>query len=210
MRRGRPISVTDETIFDAARAVFAEAGMNASAVQIAKRAGVSEATIFKRFASKAGLIRAALGMDDIELEQPFESLIDRVGRGEVLTNLGRAAVELVTVRRRLDPLVRAEADWRGIERARRETCARLVEAYVRAECAADRLPERVLADAHAWSIAFVAALFGVDPEEMGSSDVGEIVRALAVGLVGPVVHVVFGPRAGGETAPLTEGCRGDC
>jgi AcrR family transcriptional regulator len=207
MRRGRPISVTDETIFDATRAVYTEVGVTASAVEIAKRAGVSEATIFKRFASKAGLFRAALGLDDRELERPFEDLVQRVGRGAVLSNLGRAASESIDVRRRLDPLARSEPDWRGIVKRRKDTSARLVEAYLREEHDASRLPHRALADLRAWSAAYVSALHGLDVDEAGSTEIADVVRALAVGLVGPEVHIVFGARTDDES---NGACPGVC
>lgn len=46
---------------EAARAVFLERGPKATTALVAERAGVSEGTVFKRFASKDDLFRAAMG-----------------------------------------------------------------------------------------------------------------------------------------------------
>jgi AcrR family transcriptional regulator len=49
-----------ESILEAAAAVFAEEGLDASVADIARRAGVGQATIFRRFATKEELIAAVL------------------------------------------------------------------------------------------------------------------------------------------------------
>ena len=56
----RPITITDEQILEAARAVFLKDGMSASTVEIARLAGVSEGSIFRRFTTKDALFRAAI------------------------------------------------------------------------------------------------------------------------------------------------------
>lgn len=58
---GRPREVTDEQILTAARRCFLERGAGVSAADIAKELGVSHTTLFNRFGSKEGLMRAALG-----------------------------------------------------------------------------------------------------------------------------------------------------
>lgn len=50
-----------DRILRAARDVYAELGPDAPIDVIAARAGVGERTLYRRFPSKAGLIRAALG-----------------------------------------------------------------------------------------------------------------------------------------------------
>lgn len=59
----RPVSISDEQILDAARAVFTEKGPRATTAEIAERAGVSEGILFKRFGSKAGLHKVAMSSD---------------------------------------------------------------------------------------------------------------------------------------------------
>jgi AcrR family transcriptional regulator len=52
----RPQSIDDEQILAAAREVFLERGPMATTLEVARRAGVSEGTIFKRFATKDELL----------------------------------------------------------------------------------------------------------------------------------------------------------
>src|SRR5271169_4287958 len=49
-----------ERILEAARAVFAEDGLEASVADVAERAGVGTATIFRRFPTKDELVAAIL------------------------------------------------------------------------------------------------------------------------------------------------------
>jgi AcrR family transcriptional regulator len=68
-----------ERIIAAAKEVFAEQGLEASTAEIAHRAGVGEATLFRRFHSKDDLIDAVIeaAMDDViasleeALDQPY-------------------------------------------------------------------------------------------------------------------------------------------
>lgn len=52
--------VTDAEILEAARAVFLEAGVEATTAGVAARAGVSEALVFKRFHTKEELFERAM------------------------------------------------------------------------------------------------------------------------------------------------------
>ncbi len=56
----RPTTIRDEDILDAARAVLLEAGWSATSADVAKRAGVSEGTVFNRFKSKDELFHRAI------------------------------------------------------------------------------------------------------------------------------------------------------
>lgn len=57
---GRPQTISNEEMLAAARTVFLKHGVFGSTREIAKRAGVSEAALFKRFATKAQLFLAAM------------------------------------------------------------------------------------------------------------------------------------------------------
>jgi AcrR family transcriptional regulator len=57
---GRSKTISDEALLGAARAVFVRDGASGSTAEIARLAGVSEATLFKRFSTKAELFLAAL------------------------------------------------------------------------------------------------------------------------------------------------------
>jgi AcrR family transcriptional regulator len=60
----RPPKITNEEILAAAREVFLEQGINASTLAIAEKAGISEASIFKRFVTKQALFLAAMGISE--------------------------------------------------------------------------------------------------------------------------------------------------
>ncbi|MDY6937399.1 MAG: helix-turn-helix domain-containing protein [Cyanobacteriota bacterium] len=60
----RPPKITNEEILAAAREVFLEQGIGASTLDIAERAGISEASIFKRFNTKQALFLAAIGITE--------------------------------------------------------------------------------------------------------------------------------------------------
>jgi AcrR family transcriptional regulator len=56
----RTTTITETQILEAARAVFLEQGFNATTVDVANRAGISSASIFKRFPTKENLFFAAM------------------------------------------------------------------------------------------------------------------------------------------------------
>ncbi len=80
----RPRSIDDETILAAAREVLLRDGMNAPTSAIARAAGVSEGTLFKRFGTKHGLLHRALALPDPTW---LEHLGERVGQGELKDQL---------------------------------------------------------------------------------------------------------------------------
>jgi AcrR family transcriptional regulator len=57
---GRPQIISNEAMLAAARVVFLKHGVSGSTREIAERAGVSEAALFKRFSTKAQLFMAAM------------------------------------------------------------------------------------------------------------------------------------------------------
>jgi AcrR family transcriptional regulator len=81
----RAASITDRQILDAARDAFLAAGFQASTADIARQAGVSHGTLFKRFQTKAALFRAAL---DLPPDPAWlVGLVDRAGQGDLHHNL---------------------------------------------------------------------------------------------------------------------------
>ena len=62
----RPTKINDAQILMAARAVFLEEGSAATTAAVAKRAGVAEGSIFKRFKTKSDLFEAAMKLDTLE------------------------------------------------------------------------------------------------------------------------------------------------
>ena len=63
---GRPKTITDDALLLIAREVFVRDGASGSTAEIAARAGVSEATIFKRFTTKAALFVAAMAPPQVD------------------------------------------------------------------------------------------------------------------------------------------------
>lgn len=99
----RPRTISDEEILQTAREVFLEKGPSATAAEIARRAGISEGTVFRRFATKQELFLAAIGIKGTEdwslgLEQ-------MAGKGSLLANLNRVALAMIEFFRDLVPRV---------------------------------------------------------------------------------------------------------
>ncbi|HLO88466.1 MAG TPA: TetR/AcrR family transcriptional regulator [Nostocaceae cyanobacterium] len=81
----RIAKITNQQILEAARDVFLEQGFTASTLEIAQKAGISEASIFKRFSTKEELFFTAMGIPDTPLwVQEMEAL---TGKGEIKENL---------------------------------------------------------------------------------------------------------------------------
>ena len=86
---GRPRLIETEGILEAARATFLSEGVGATTGAIARRAGISEATIFKRFPTKTDLFFAAMGFAEFDARQTIESL-----RGEASARQELEAISL--------------------------------------------------------------------------------------------------------------------
>ena len=65
---GRPKRIQDDELLKIARAVFVLDGAHGSTREIAQRAGISEAALFKRYPTKAGLFLAAMMPPDVDVE----------------------------------------------------------------------------------------------------------------------------------------------
>lgn len=89
----RPRQITDERLIAAAHEVFLEQGFSATTAAIARRAGVSEGTLFNRFSSKEELFMAAIGLS--EYGRWRTELARQVGTGDVRRNLERALLDML-------------------------------------------------------------------------------------------------------------------
>jgi AcrR family transcriptional regulator len=98
--RGRPPSIREEDLLDAARDVFRAAGHGTTTAAIARRAGVSEGILFYRYKSKEALLAAVIhretrppeALREIARTAGERSLAENVGRvvGAVLATVLRA------------------------------------------------------------------------------------------------------------------------
>ncbi|MFO0553834.1 MAG: helix-turn-helix domain-containing protein [Polyangiaceae bacterium] len=137
---------------------FLERGPTATSLEIARRAGVSEGTVFKRFKTKAELFRAALELDD---EPPsLRDLPARVGSGGVEQNLLEASIATLEHLERAAPLFRLRLS-RSNRLASRDALvsewgSRGLSAYLDGEIGLGRLPRF---DVQLVAVAFVGALF---------------------------------------------------
>jgi AcrR family transcriptional regulator len=140
----RPTTITDERLLAAAREVFLERGILATTAEVARRAGVSEGSIFRRFPTKFDLFRAAMLAE--EGDPAFlTDLPGRAGTGELAAQLNEIGVSLIHYFRKVAPLMMMR--WSNPETA---ACAggtpspmhrRLgfVAAYFEAEMASGRM-----------------------------------------------------------------------
>src|SRR5579883_458509 len=100
----RPATIKDETIIEAARAVFLARGIRATTAEVAERAGISEGTIFNRFKSKVDLFRAAM---QFKLEEPewIKDLAKLVGKGKIDETLVQIGLQVIGFLRTCIPLM---------------------------------------------------------------------------------------------------------
>ncbi|MEH2142228.1 TetR/AcrR family transcriptional regulator [Nostoc sp.] len=85
--------ITNQQILEAARQVFLQQGFGASTLEIAQQAGISEASIFKRFSTKEELFFAAMGIPEKPLwVNELESLC---GKGDLKENLINICLQIM-------------------------------------------------------------------------------------------------------------------
>src|SRR5690348_9276608 len=101
--RGRPLSISDDAILEAAKAVFAEEGVGATTAKIAERAGISESVLFHRYKTKEALFTAVLDRA-MQISPVVESLVERVGRGDIADHLFEIGSAMVEDARKTMPL----------------------------------------------------------------------------------------------------------
>lgn len=98
----RPSTISTEQILDAARTAFLEHGFgNTSTLDIARRAGVSEGSIFNRFPTKEALFEAAM---DKSVPPPL-TLARHLGQGDIRTNLVTIVVQSIEFLSQLLPSI---------------------------------------------------------------------------------------------------------
>ncbi len=86
---GRRRIVADEQLLQHARAVFLKGGAFGSTKEIARRAGISEATLFQRYPTKAALFLAAMVPPEADVEGIVLAPTARTDPEGALTEIGR-------------------------------------------------------------------------------------------------------------------------
>lgn len=74
----RPVTIRTEQIVETARSLFLQHGFTLSTARIAKEIGISEGSIFKRFATKDALFAAAMGLPSTDFAHGWS---ERAGQG---------------------------------------------------------------------------------------------------------------------------------
>ncbi len=100
----RPPTITNEQIIAAAREVFLEKGISATTAEVAKRAGIAEGSIFKRFESKAELFWAAMR---VKLGEPnhLSNLTEQASQEELVPGLMAIGASIIDMFRKIVPLM---------------------------------------------------------------------------------------------------------
>jgi AcrR family transcriptional regulator len=99
----RPPKITTEAIIAVARQVFLEQGFKASTLEIAEKAGISEASIFKRFLTKQALFAAAMGFSDSH--SWIKVLAQDTPTAEIRTELTEICTQMLAVYQEIMPRV---------------------------------------------------------------------------------------------------------
>jgi AcrR family transcriptional regulator len=88
----RTPTITPAQILEAARAVFLERGFSATTVDIADRAGISSASIFKHFPTKEALFFAAMSVTEPSRERLWTPELEaQIGLGDPKSDLLKIA-----------------------------------------------------------------------------------------------------------------------
>jgi AcrR family transcriptional regulator len=161
--RGRPRSIDDTHILNATREALQAVGPSVTVREIARRAHISEGTIFRRYPAKSALVAAACGYDLWVLLEPFRALESQTEL-DLVPELIRLVDGFHRLRDACAPHSAAARSGRTVK------AERDVENLVRLECT--RALARVFArfvptddDALDWALAFVAVLWLEDPSE---------------------------------------------
>jgi AcrR family transcriptional regulator len=102
--RGRPPTIREEAILDAARDVFRELGHTATTAGIAQRAGVSEGILFYRYKTKEALLAAVI-LRETEPPERLRELVKEAGRRSLKSNLEILVETVLDATLRAHPLL---------------------------------------------------------------------------------------------------------
>jgi AcrR family transcriptional regulator len=109
---GRPVTIDDEKLLEAAREVFLAKGATASTEEVARRAGISQASIFKRFKTKQELFLAAMHAHRDQLDW-IGVLVKRTPEVELRAAMIELGVEVIGFLEKIFPLALVSWSSRG-------------------------------------------------------------------------------------------------
>jgi AcrR family transcriptional regulator len=134
-----------ERVLDAAAELFAERGCDVSVDEIAQRAGVGHATVFRRFPTKDALIAAVVSKQIAELIAFLEGALDGEDAGEAFRAFVWRAGELHAVNRGLQEGFTRCAEMSEVAEAKAELNT-LVEQLIQRAQSAGALRSDIAAD----------------------------------------------------------------
>jgi AcrR family transcriptional regulator len=190
---GRRKTISDEAVLLVAREVFVRDGAAGSTTEIAARAGVSEATLFKRFSTKTGLFIAALApprVDAAAIIAEAEAVADPreavLVIGERVLAYFRAALP-VAIPLISNPLIGMEGLHQHFGRNGAEVLVEAIAAYLRDQTTRGRIR---MCDPWASAMALVACIhtiaqfevMGMHAHTMPTAGVRALLDALWNGL----------------------------
>jgi AcrR family transcriptional regulator len=109
---GRPVTIDDEKLLEAAREVFLSKGAAATTQEVARKAGVSQASVFKRYKTKQALFLAAMHAHRRRLDwlAALQKRTPEVGLRQAMIDVG---VEMIGFLEKIFPLVLVSWSNRG-------------------------------------------------------------------------------------------------
>lgn len=197
--RGRPPKIKTETLLDAARDAFLEAGHGATTAQIAARAGVSEGILFYRYETKDALLAAVIHRE-VQPPDALRNVAKLAGQWTVPENLEHVLRQVLASVARAHPFIElAMTSPRSGEIHRAlfaqpgkpppEVVVELIAGYLRAEMHLGRMRD-------CDPLPIARALFGGCIEQTRAqrpSGAAPDERAFVRGLVDVVCHGVVAP-----------------
>lgn len=99
----RPSTIDDSVILQSAQELFLKHGFKTSTAQIARKAGVSEGSIFRRYKNKVDLFLTAMDMKEKDKKWQDQLKKYRPGRDDARVFLAEAAHALISHMERMIP-----------------------------------------------------------------------------------------------------------
>jgi len=107
----RRTTISQDDILEAARSLFLEKGLDVPTAEIARKAGVSEGSIFRRFPTKQELFFAAMGLEG---GPPWAKELEQLPGGDLQEQLANLAVRVIETFREMLPRMMMVWSCRGM------------------------------------------------------------------------------------------------
>jgi len=98
-----------QLLIDSAKAAFAEAGLNVSLEEIARRAGVGIGTLYRHFPSREAVVEAVYRREVEQLAEAVPHLLESSTAGEALHRWMHLFVDYIATKRLIAPSLAAAA-----------------------------------------------------------------------------------------------------